>query len=701
MKNIQNLSVDIMDNHIYETAYAKQFDSGRELHFTVTENGQTCDLTGIKADFQMKKPDGTIILRPCLIEDGKIIVTLDKNSTACCGNRIPFQLQLTNAERVITTATGHIKIDESVVRMEDIESTNDFTTFSDILLEISAKHNESKACAESAKKSELACAKSEENAGDSEANAGMSENAAKASELAASAAAAAAANSADIATQKAGEASAGADDAQTSANDAANSADTAIQKAVTASNSAADAEERASEASDFADMSRSYSVGTNNTVRENDNIDNAKYYYLQAKSISESFSGALRPMGTVAFAALPALSNASDGDMYNITDKFTTNTDFKEGEGVTIPAGSNIYKTADGKWDVLAGSPVTSVNGEKGDVVITPAKIGALGVNDTATYATYSTNADSLSYFKNTSTVDVGSDVADSNAIGYVINASPIWGSNKDGALYKQVYSADWMHEIFGDYRTGQIATRGKKNGALQPWRKQIDSGNYTDYVGNGTITLTQNGTVKGSFTTNQSGNTTIELPNTNTWRGIQNNLTSTSATDSLSAYQGKILQESKVGSYTSGGFKQITTLLKYADSNNANLQSDGINYILPLTSASDERIKENISHTEVNALKLINSISHHSFDFKFPEFGEHTDIGYVAQELIDIIPEAVISTPQDEEKFGYAELYQVNYTPLIPYLTKAVQELSERLEESERKLQELYKEPDTPESAV
>lgn len=50
-------------------------------------------------------------------------------------------------------------------------------------------------------------------------------------------------------------------------------------------------------------------------------------------------------------------------------------------------------------------------------------------------------------------------------------------------------------------------------------------SGNYNDLtnkptiptVGNGTITITQNGVSKGTFTTNQSGNTTIELTDTNT----------------------------------------------------------------------------------------------------------------------------------------------------------------------------------------
>lgn len=63
--------------------------------------------------------------------------------------------------------------------------------------------------------------------------------------------------------------------------------------------------------------------------------------------------------------------------------------------------------------------------------------------------------------------------------------------------------------------------------------------------VGNGAITIKQAGTPKGTFTMNQSGNTTIELTDsdTNTWRGIQNNLTSDSTTDSLAAKQGKILK--------------------------------------------------------------------------------------------------------------------------------------------------------------
>lgn len=137
------------------------------------------------------------------------------------------------------------------------------------------------------------------------------------------------------------------------------------------------------EAKSYAAQAQSWTVGGTNT-RTGEDTDNSKHYYEQIKSIAESFSGTLRPKGTIAFSSLPSLSSAKEGDMYNISNQFTTNTDFKEGSGHTIPAGSNIYKTADGKWDVLAGTPVTGIKGDKentyrrGNVNITPQNIGAL-----------------------------------------------------------------------------------------------------------------------------------------------------------------------------------------------------------------------------------------------------------------------------------------------------------------------------------
>ena len=149
-----------------------------------------------------------------------------------------------------------------------------------------------------------------------------------------------------------------------------------------AANSAKTAANKASEASAHADMSKSYAVGTNNEVREGDATDNAKKYYEQARDIAESFAGTLRPKGTVVFANLPIAADAKEGDMYNISDQFTTTASFKEGAGNVIPAGSNVYRTDDGFWDVLAGSPVTGVKGNaensyrRGNVNITAEDIG-------------------------------------------------------------------------------------------------------------------------------------------------------------------------------------------------------------------------------------------------------------------------------------------------------------------------------------
>lgn len=198
----------------------------------------------------------------------------------------------------------------------------------------------------------------------------------------------AAATSADTASTKAEEAAANAATAKTSADNAAGSANLANEKANSAANSATiavsnsnAAQQYASNAAASADTAQNYAVA---------DTDSAKYYYEQARRISESFSGALRPMGTVIFANLPALSEADGGSMYNISDQFTTTAEFKEGAGNTIPAGANVYKTEDGKWDVLAGTPVTGVKGSaeseyrRGNVNITAENVGLGNVDNTA-----------------------------------------------------------------------------------------------------------------------------------------------------------------------------------------------------------------------------------------------------------------------------------------------------------------------------
>lgn len=149
MDNIQNLSMDIMDNHIYEVIYAKQYDEGRIIIFNILENGKPFDISGYKAIFQMKKPDGTVIINDYDVTDGKIAISLTNQMTICAGNKIPFQIQLIkNIEDanekpiILTTVTGYIKVDKSVVQPDDAISSNEFHALTHALTEINKIHVE-------------------------------------------------------------------------------------------------------------------------------------------------------------------------------------------------------------------------------------------------------------------------------------------------------------------------------------------------------------------------------------------------------------------------------------------------------------------------------------------------------------------------------------------------------------------------------
>lgn len=227
----------------------------------------------------------------------------------------------------------------------------------------------------------------------------------------ASKSATASANSASTASTKASEAATSASSASASATKSATSESNASKSASSAATSESTASTKASEAAQSATAAgNSASTATSKASAASTSASNAatseanaKKYYEQTKAISESFSGALRPMGTVTFANLPAVSSASAGDMYNISDEFVTTSDFVEGAEITEPAGSNVYKTAAGKWDVLAGSPVTGVKGanektfRRGNVNITCANIGALATNgDSKSNVVTFTSNDSL-----------------------------------------------------------------------------------------------------------------------------------------------------------------------------------------------------------------------------------------------------------------------------------------------------------------
>jgi hypothetical protein len=96
-------------------------------------------------------------------------------------------------------------------------------------------------------------------------------------------------------------------------------------------------------------------------------------------------------------------------------------------------------------------------------------------------------------------------------------------------------------------------------------------------------------------------------------------------------------------------------------------------------TAVSDIRLKENIVKLN-SSLALINALNPVEFDFISTK--EHK-AGFIAQEMEEVIP-ALVVKPQDENSF-----YKIKDSQLIPYLVKAIQELSTELAEVKRQLRE------------
>lgn len=276
----------------------------------------------------------------------------------------------------------------------------------------------------------------------SEINAKASENAAKASETAAKTSETNAKASETAAAKSATAAEASESNAKVSETSASQSAATATSEAASASQSASTATDKANiatqkateiigkaeSAADSATKAQSYAVGGTGS-REGEDSDNAKYYFEQVKDVSEAIKGGLQPRGTVAFADLPALADVSTGWMFNISDEFTTTDDFKEGAGNVIPAGANIYKTSDEKWDVLAGTPVTGIKGvnedsfRRGNVELTAENVGAV--------ATGGDTADNTATF-------TSSDVADGSASAWT-TVSKLSSGEKHSSIFAKV----------------------------------------------------------------------------------------------------------------------------------------------------------------------------------------------------------------------------------------------------------------------
>ncbi|NNF33590.1 MAG: hypothetical protein HKN68_05755 [Saprospiraceae bacterium] len=100
------------------------------------------------------------------------------------------------------------------------------------------------------------------------------------------------------------------------------------------------------------------------------------------------------------------------------------------------------------------------------------------------------------------------------------------------------------------------------------------------------------------------------------------------------------------------------------------------------ITTSSDRRIKKNLKPIEygLNDILSLKPLSYDQYKYHFPNsqfslkegYSPQASIGLIAQEVYDIIPEAV-KKPEDENK----KIWKLDYTKLIPVLINGIKELN------------------------
>lgn len=102
----------------------------------------------------------------------------------------------------------------------------------------------------------------------------------------------------------------------------------------------------------------------------------------------------------------------------------------------------------------------------------------------------------------------------------------------------------------------------------------------------------------------------------------------------------------------------------------------------------SDTKLKKNIENTQVNALEKIKKIRHIEFDWK--ECNQalrtgHEEIAYSANQIKETIGNDIAFSTTQPENCEYKELLQIDIERLMPYVTKSIQELDEKIKKRDK----------------
>jgi hypothetical protein len=165
---------------------------------------------------------------------------------------------------------------------------------------------------------------------------------------------------------------------------------------------------------------------------------------------------------------------------------------------------------------------------------------------------------------------------------------------------------------------------------------------------------------------------------------------TDSTSNGALSIQVGSNRQEGVSGGLTAAAtFTDTSQTLNYAGSGRLNTSSSGVSVTGSLTatttisavdfnSTSDKRLKSEIKSIEGSVDTVLKLVG------KSYKINEKSSFGVIAQEIEEVIPEAV-----SEDSKGYKS---VNYNMIIPFLIESIKEQQEEISLLKRRLEELEK---------
>lgn len=409
LQAVTNINVDFYDKK-YILINAKQLDKKtRFISVTCYNHGELYPINSGEhsAYIRYKKSDEYGVFNFCDINaKGKILVELTEQMLSATGicyadlvivnkgsaevDEDTGEIVAINNSGILSTMTFCIDVSETAVENSVIESSYEYDGLNEALEKAEAEYSQvirmvksyavggtGERVNENTDNAKYYYEQSKKNS----TNAETYMNSASSSATAASKSAVDANTYAQNAQTYMGQAKTYMENAQVSADASATSATAAAESEKNASKSAISAQSSMTSASSSATSASQSATGAQN-------------YYLQTEAIVNGLNGAFLPKGTITFAELIELKESGTlaaGYLYNISDNFTTDDNFRMGSGVSYEAGTNVYFTADEEFDVLAGTTVTGVKGgletvyRKGNVNITVENIGAISSKDIAT----------------------------------------------------------------------------------------------------------------------------------------------------------------------------------------------------------------------------------------------------------------------------------------------------------------------------